>query len=317
VDVSVIIVNWNTRDILYDCLKSVYEQTSGLDFEVIVIDNASEDGSQEMVKKEFREAVLIENSTNRGFAAANNQGLEIAKGRYALLLNSDTVVLENAIAKTVTYADTKPEAAVVGCRILYPDKSLQTSCFMFPSLLNLLFSATYLYKLFPESRIFGRENISWWNRDDEREVEVVTGCFMLVRREAIGQVGVMDENFFMYGEETDWCYRFNKSGWKCLFTPVATIVHIHGASSRRRKCAMELQCRASILHFIRKHRGELYYRLACIMFALNAFLRIPYWFFRWLFSGRKNGEAWSCVKMHCSGTYRALLGWQALSIKQS
>lgn len=315
VDVSVIIVNWNTRDILYDCLKSVYEETSGLTCEVIVIDNASDDGSAQMVRNEFKEAILIENSTNRGFAAANNQGLEVAKGRYALLLNSDTVILENAIAKTVTYADANPQAGVLGCRILYPDRTLQTSCFMFPSLLNLLLSATYLYKLFPTSKVFGRENISWWNRDDEREVDVVTGCFMLVRSKAIEQVGVMDENFFMYGEETDWCYRFKKAGWKCLFSPSGSIIHIHGASSKARKCAMELQCRASILHFLRKHKGELYYRLGCIVFALNAFLRIPYWFFRWLFSGRKNGEEWSCVKMHCSGMYRALLGWRALSIK--
>jgi GT2 family glycosyltransferase len=116
-DVSVVIVNWNTREILRDCLRSIYEQTRGLTFEVIVIDNASEDGSLQMVKDEFKEVILVENSTNRGFAAGNNQGLAIAKGRYVLLLNSDTVVLDNAIAKTVAFADANPEGAVIGCRI--------------------------------------------------------------------------------------------------------------------------------------------------------------------------------------------------------
>ena len=314
-DVSVIIVNWNTRDILRDCLRSIYVQTSGLTFEVIVIDNASEDGSPHMVKNEFKDVVLIENSTNRGFAAANNQGLAVAKGRYVLLLNSDTVILENAIAKTVTFAEANPQAAVVGCRLLYPDRTLQTSCFMFPSLLNLMLSATYLYKMFHGNKLLGRENMTWWDRDDEREVDVVTGCFMLVRREAIEQVGVMDEQFFMYGEETDWCYRFKKAGWKCLFSPSGSIIHIHGASSKAKKHAMVLQCRASILHFLEKHRGELSYRLGCIVFALDAFVRIPYWFFRWILSGRRNGEEWSRMKMYCAAMYRALLGWRALCIK--
>jgi GT2 family glycosyltransferase len=314
-DVSVIIVNWNTREILRDCLKSIYEQTRDLTFEVIVIDNASEDGSPQMVKDEFKEAILIENSTNRGFAAANNQGMAMAKGRYVLLLNSDTVVLDNAIAKTVVFADAHPEGAVIGCRLLNPDKTLQESCFMFPSLLNLLLSATYMYKLFPRSRFFGRENMTWWARDDERQVDVVTGCFMLVRREAVEQIGVMDEQFFMYGEETDWCYRFKKAGWKCLFCPSGSIIHIHGASSRARRHAMMLQCRASILFFFKKHRGELTYRLACLAIALDALLRIPYWFLRWIVSGKLHGEERAYMRTHVSAMYRSLLGWRALRIK--
>lgn len=316
-DVSVLIVNWNTREILRNCLKSIYEQTRDLIFEVIVIDNASEDGSPQMVKEEFKEAILIENSTNRGFAAANNQGMAIAKGRYVLLLNSDTVVLDNAIAKTVVFADAHPEGAVIGCRLLNPDKTLQQGCFMFPSLLNLLLSATYLYKLFPQSRFFGRENMTWWTRDDEREVDVVTGCFMLVRRESIEQVGVMDEQFFMYGEETDWCYRFKKAGWKCLFSPNGSIIHIGHASSKARgmRRAMSLQCRASILLFLKKHKGYLTYRLACLAIALDAFLRIPYWFVKWILSGKMHGEEWSFMRTHLSAMGRSLLGWRALRIK--
>ncbi len=216
-EVSVVVVNWNTQDILRDCLISIYEQCGEIDLEVIVIDNASTDGSVEMVKKDFPQVTLIENSQNRGFAAANNQGIAISKGRYVLLLNSDTVVLDNAIAKTAAFADSHPEAAVVGCRVLNPDRTLQPTCFMFPSILNMLLSSTYLYKLFPKNKFFGRERMTWWNRNDIREVDVVTGCFMLVRQDTIKKVGSMDEQFFMYGEETDWCYRFKQAGWKVMF----------------------------------------------------------------------------------------------------
>ena len=153
-DVSVVIVNWNTREITRQCLQSVYQQTEGIAFEVIVIDNASSDQSVEMIRRDFPETTLIENKENKGFAAANNQGLSIAQGRYVLLLNSDTLVLDNAIAKTIEFSDQHPEAAVLGCRVLNPDKTLQPTCFMFPSLLNTILSTTYLYKLFPRNKFF-------------------------------------------------------------------------------------------------------------------------------------------------------------------
>ena len=135
-DVTIIIVNWNTRVILRDCLRSVYQNAGSVDFEVIVVDNASSDGSVEMVRAEFDKVQLIANSDNRGFAAANNQGMAVATGRYVLLLNSDTIVLDGAIAKSVAFADAHPDAAVVGCRVLNPDRSLQPTCFMYPSVLN-------------------------------------------------------------------------------------------------------------------------------------------------------------------------------------
>ena len=212
--VSILIVSWNTREVLRDCLRTVYEQTKNVPFEVIVVDNASEDGSVDMVKTAFPQAVLLANTTNRGFAAANNQGIEVAQGRYVLLLNSDTLVLDGAIDKTVDFAQAHPEAAVIACRVLNSDRTWQPTCFMFPSALNILIGALYLNKLFARSRFFGRERMTWWDGRDVRAVDVVTGCFMLVRREAIEQVGVLDESYFMYGEESDWCYRFHKAGWK-------------------------------------------------------------------------------------------------------
>lgn len=277
IDVSIIIVNWNTRDILRDCLASVYEQTSGIVFEVIVVDNASSDGSTAMVKAEFPWVILIENIENRGFAAANNQGLQIAKGRYVLLLNSDTVVLDGAIQKTLAFAGQHSEAAVIGCKVLNPDHTLQPTCFMFPSLLNLCLSSTYLYKIFPKNRFFGRERMTWWDRSDVRPVGVVTGCFMLVRREAIEQVGMMDEDYFMYAEETDWCWRYKKAGWQNLFFPDAQIIHLGGQSSKQVRIEMTIQLRRAVLQFIKKNHGVLYVCTCRFLVLLFFMLRIPYW----------------------------------------
>ncbi len=315
-DVSIIIVNWNTRDLLRNCLQSIYEHTGKSNLELIVIDNASTDGSAEMVKKNFLGVILIENTENYGFAAANNQGIKIAKGRYVILLNSDTVVLDNAIAKMVSFADIYPEAAVLGCRVLNPDSSLQLTCFMFPSVANMLLSSTYLYKLFPKSKLFGRERMTWWNRNDAREVDVVTGCFMLIRQEAIREVGLMDESFFMYGEETDWCYRFKQAGWKVMFAPVGEIIHLGGASSRQTSSEMTLQLRGSILLFLKKHKSRFAYTLGCLLVSFFFFLRIPYWFVAALFAKSDRSPCLQKARAYVTGAIKALTGGQNLCIKK-
>src|SRR4030042_6939444 len=233
VDVSVIVVAWNVKEFVRNCLKSVYEQTNGITFEVIYVDNASKDGTCEMVARDFPQVIKIKNNENKGFIMANNQGIEIAKGRYILLLNSDTIVLNNAIGKTVEFADKHPEAAVVGCKVFNPNLSLQRTCFKYPSVLNMFLSATYLYKVFPRSRLFGREHMTWWDFDDVREVDVVCGCFSLVRRKAIEQVGLMDQQYFVYGDDPDWCFRFRQNDWKIMFTPDAEIIHYGGQTTKK------------------------------------------------------------------------------------
>ena len=315
VDVSIIIVSWNTRDILCNCLESVYKQTRKVDFEVIVIDNASVDGSVEMVKNKFHSVNLIANSRNRGFAAANNQGIAIAKGRFVLLLNSDTITLDDAISKTVSFADDNPDAAVVACKVLNPDKTLQPTCFMFPSILNMVLSSSYIYKLFPRSKFFGRQHMTWWNRDDVREVDAATGCYMLVRREAIEQVGVMDERFFVYGEETDWCYRFHKAGWTVLFTPAAEIIHLHGASTEQRKSEMTLQRRGSVLLFWKKHRGCFAYGTACLLVAAFFLLRIPYWLGMAIACKNERHNCLRTARVYTQGAHKALRGGRGLCRK--
>jgi len=288
IDVSIVLVNWNTREFLCGCLDSLYESKPISSFEIIVVDNASSDGSVEMVKSRFPGVEVIANKVNRGFASANNQGISVSKGRYVLLLNSDTEVLADSIDKVVAFADAHKRAAVVGCRVLYGDMTLQPTCFMFPSILNMLLSASYLYKLFRGSRFFGREQMSWWDRDDVRPVDVVTGCFMLVRGRAIRQVGLLDEQFFMYAEEADWCYRFKQAGWSIMFTPESRIIHFGGRSSRKVRVEMLIQLRLSILQFIGKHHGWLSHKIAGFLTILFFAVRLPVWFFISLFdSGYK------------------------------
>jgi GT2 family glycosyltransferase len=311
-DVSIIIVNWNTKKMLSACLRSVYANVREINYEVIVVDNASTDGSQEMVRHDFPQVIFIENEDNWGFAAANNQGIAIAHGRYVLLLNSDTIVLDDSIANTVVFADDHPQVGIIGCRELNPDQTLQPTCFMFPSVFNMLLSGTYLYKLFPKSRFFGRERMTWWDRKDVREVDIVTGCYMLVRREAIEQVGLIDERFFLYGEETDWCYRFKKNGWKVMFAPVGQIIHFGSGSSKIVSFQMIRQLRSGILLFMKKNRSPIVYITACLLVALFFFFRVPYWLGHAVFSKKTRALDIEMAKVYATSFLRAFFGWRAL-----
>jgi hypothetical protein len=278
-DVSVVVVNWNTRDILRDCLRSVYEQTKDIRFEVIVIDNASSDDSAAMVRREFPQAILIENPENRGFAAANNQGMKIGKGRYVLLLNPDTIVLDGAIEKTMAFADLHPDVGVVGCQVLENETKIQRTCFAFPSLRNLILQESGLRRLFPRSRFFGAADMGWWDRNTERDVDVVSGMFMLARREAIEQVGLMDEDYFIYAEETDWCFRFWRAGWRCVFTPLARIIHRDGGSKSTMQTSVKMfvQQQKNMLIFYRKNRGPVAWMMAKIIYSVDMLVRAIIW----------------------------------------
>jgi GT2 family glycosyltransferase len=293
--VSIIIVNWNTREILRACLRSIHENAGVVDFQIIVVDNASTDGSAAMVANDFGQVRLIANTENRGFAAANNQGIAVARGRYVLLLNSDTLILDHAIARTVAYADQHPEAAVVGCQVWTNATTIQATCFAFPSLWDVLVQSVGLHHLFPRSRWFARGPIGWWDRSDEREVDVVSGMFMLVRRAAIEEVGAMDEDYFVYGEETDWCYRFKKAGWRCLFAPVARIIHLDGGgkSTDQVSVKMYVQLHKSTLLFFRKQRGWPSWVAARVLLGLSMALRAAVWGLRSSLRGdEKSQRCW-------------------------
>ncbi len=244
-DLSIIIVNYNTCDLLRDCLTSIYKSQGNFTFKVVVVDNASPDNSAAMVAVEFPQASLIANPVNSGFAAANNLGLrqvgfeadgppQANAPRYALLLNPDTLLPPTALADMLTFMDDRPEAGAAGPKLVRPDGSLDLACRRaFPTPEVSFYRMVGLSKLFPHSPLFGRYNMTFVDPDKLIEVDSVVGAFMLVRREAIAQVGLLDETYFMYGEDLDWAYQIKAKGWKIYYNPAVTITHVKRAASRR------------------------------------------------------------------------------------
>jgi GT2 family glycosyltransferase len=234
---------------------------------------------------------------------ANNKGINISRGRYILLLNSDTVVIEDCIKKCINYLDKQKNIGALGCKIILPGGNLDKACKRgFPTPEASLYYMLKLDELYPQSRKFGKYNLTYIDENVISEVDSLVGAFMMLRRETIYEVGLLDERFFMYGEETDWCYRFKKAGWKILFTPAAQIIHLGGASSKQVKGAMLVQLRMSILKFIKKHHGPLVYHEAAFLSLLFFILRIPYWYGKALINSSQRTEA----------VYRARAYWNGI-----
>lgn len=287
---SIVIVNWNTRQLLLEVLTSVRDNAPDFPYEVIVVDNGSADGSADLVRTEFPEYVLIANPDNRGFAAANNQGFAIARGEQILLLNSDTLVHGNVLAESVRFLDEHPDVGAMGCRVLNTDGTVQLTCSQFPSLLNQFLMATGLWTLrWP--KFFGRYLMTDWQRDSERDVDVITGCYLLVRRKVMDQVGVLDEAFFFFGEETDWCLRMRQAGWRLTFAPVGTITHHGSASARKLNHKRDLMLTGAKVRLHRKHYGTLAGILCWLIAAWFNGSRAVYWTIRsWLKPAPKTNE---------------------------
>ncbi len=263
-DLAVIILNYNTRELLADCLASLRGQ-SGLDFVTCAVDNCSDDGSAEMVAAQFPEVSLIRSPANNGYAAGNNLGLRALsfpaapQARYAMLLNPDTLVLPSALAGMVAFADATPDAGVVGPKLMLMDGTLDMACRRsFPTPAVSFYRLTGLSRIFPRSRLFGRYNMTYLGVDEQTDVDSVVGACMLVRGDAIRQAGLLDEQFFMYGEDLDWCLRIkqqrNSAGrpWRVIYYPAVTVQHVKRAASRRSARAQYEFDRAMWL-FYRKH----------------------------------------------------------------
>lgn len=273
VDLSIVIVSWNTRELLRSCLTSIRAKTQGIIYEILVVDNASTDGSAAMVLENFSEAVLMQNNEeNLGFARANNQAFHRSRGRYILLLNPDTIVLDNALGQMVALADAEPQIGALGCKILTIDGGIDFRCARrFPSLLTELFSRTRLSKRFPYHPLFGRFLMGDWDHNSSREVECLVGSCMMVRREVIEQVGLLDEDFFMYGEDIEWCYRIKKTGWRIFYHSEPQIIHIGSRSTEQNRAEMGIEYLRSMNIFFRKRHGPGYalaYRILILVTTL-------------------------------------------------
>lgn len=274
-DVTVIVVNWNTRDLLRNCIASIIAETTR-EHEIIVIDNASSDRSAEMVAAEFPNVVLIANSDNRGFAAANNQGLRIALGRHLLLLNPDTIILDGAIDKMLDWLARHPDVGCVGCQVLEAPGVIQRTCFADAGPINHFIEEFGLARFATQIPFLGRPWYQSWDRRSEREVDVVSGMFMLVPRAVFDRIGLLDEAFFIYSEEADWCRRIREAGYRCVFSPEAQIIHLDGGSksTAQIRSRMYIQMQKSHMIYARKHYGLWGHLAARWVYVSSALLRL-------------------------------------------
>jgi len=276
IDVSIVIVSWNVRQLLRDCLISLRDAAGDVRYETIVIDNDSRDGSADMVRRDFPWVRLIEAGANLGFGRANNVAAAASEGRWVLLLNPDTVVLDRAIEKLLKFADERPQAGAVGGKTLKADLTLERSCcWGSPGLWPLLCKSVGLHLMFKGSRLLNSEAMDWWPRNSVREVQVITGCFLMLRRQVFQDTGGFDGAFFMYAEEVDLCWRIRKSGWKLMFCPDAQIIHLVGASAAKAKPNRVFQINLGLLKLFRKHYGSAYARMANLLMWLFYATRVP------------------------------------------
>jgi GT2 family glycosyltransferase len=276
--------------------------------EIIVIDNCSRDGSAEMVRNAFPAAKLIVNDKNLGFAAANNQGLRQAAGRYLLLLNSDALLLPGSLEHVWETAESNPQAGMIGCRVLNSNRSLQISCGRFPDFAGFLAAALMLPALLPKCFFLCYEDLTWWAHDAECDVQVLKGCFILVRARALQEVGLLDEDFWLYGEETDWCYRMRRAGWGVRFTPCAEIIHHGGSSTAQLPAAIILQLWGAKLRFTRKHRSPFHHGVCCGAVGLWFGLRILPHLAAGLLVSQRRHHHWQHASACATGVLRLLCG---------
>ncbi|CAM2008072.1 glycosyltransferase family 2 protein [Acanthopleuribacter pedis] len=253
---SFAIVNWNTRDLLDECLASIRAASGDLPIEILVADNASSDGSAHMVRQKYPEAVLIETGGNLGFAGGHFPLFERGTGRYHVLVNSDVRLTNDCLAPILARLDADPDIGVLGCRILGHDGELQPSCRRFPNLWFQLIEGTGINRLFPRSGFWNSYKMGDFDHDYAREVDQVMGSFFVIRREVVNQIGPLDRGFFMYYEEVDYCLRAKQAGFKVFFDPAATVYHAGGASADKVKVLTIRRLMRSMRRYYEKNHGR-------------------------------------------------------------
>lgn len=269
-DISVIFVNWNSADFLRDCLASLYANTTQAKFEAVVVDNASYDGAEEMLRRDFPQVKYIQSKENLGFARANNLGVESSSGRILLFLNPDTLLPGNAIAEMAKCLEGLPQGGAIGCRILNPDRTVQTPAIQaFPTILNQLLDADAFRRMFPKSRLWGTAAL-FSDSTLPTTVEMVSGACLMLRRDVFQRVGGFSSDYFMYGEDVDLCRKVWKAGWRIYYLPTASIIHYGGQSTKRKpeSSFSTLVMQESMDIYMRKFHGRAYaflYRLTRIL----------------------------------------------------
>jgi len=257
IDISVVIVAWNAKRYLELCLESLAEAPPQRSMEVLIVDNASADGSVEMVESKFPWAKLIKSKENLGFAKANNVAIRQCQGRYIALVNPDVIVFPNCLDTLANYLDCNPRVGNVGPRVFNPDMTQQSTCRRFPTLWNNFCSSTRLENIFKGSRFFAGEHMFYFPHDRTLAVDVIVGCFSMIRREAFDEVGLLDEGLFMYGDDVDWCRRAWNSGWRVVFCPDAKAIHDRGKTTAPFPVRFAVAQQRSVLHYWSKHHTSL------------------------------------------------------------
>lgn len=267
--IAVAIVNYNTCEQLRLCLQTVQSENAD---EVIVVDNGSNDGSQEMVQSLYPSVELLVNTTNPGYGGGANQGITRCTSAYILLLNSDTRLEQGTLQALSNYLDRNPRAGVVGPRLANPDGSLQASCYPFPTPLHVFLEETTLGRYLRYIPFLREQYLRTWSHSRPRVVPFVLGAALAIRRTAFEQVGGFDESYFMYSEEVDLCYRLKAAGWEIHFAPVTTITHIGGVSTAQKRAAMREQFFASSVHFYQQHYSR--FRLIQLLVIMKVIVLI-------------------------------------------
>lgn len=258
-DLSIIIVNYNTKKLTFECIESIYKSNMNYQFEIYMVDNNSSDDSVQVIKDNFPKVNVIANKENVGFSRANNQAIQLSKGRYVLLLNSDTIVRETTLDTIIKFMDDYKDVGVTGCKVILPDGTLDKACHRgFPTPDASFYYMTGIAKKFPNNPRFNKYHKSYLNLNEIHEIDCLVGAFMMVRREAIDEVGMLDEEFFMYGEDIDWCYRIKEAGWKVYYYPHVSIVHYKGASSKKKPTKIVYEFHRAMYLFHKKHFAKRY-----------------------------------------------------------
>lgn len=256
-EVSVVIVTWNTKKIACDCLDSLRQCQDHLALQVIVVDNASSDGTAEAIADNYPEVTLIRNAANLGFAAANNIGIRHSTGKYVCLINSDVIVPPTCLPKMIEYMEAQPGVGVLGPKMRLPDGSIGDSCMRFPSVANWFGRALALDTIFKRLGWFGGFLMSDFRYDQTRDVDILTGWFWTIRREALNQAGLLDERFFMYGEDIEWCRRFHEFGWRVVFFADTEAIHYCRASSAKAPVRFYVEEQRANLQYVEKYHSRL------------------------------------------------------------